>query len=228
MGLDMYLGRYRKPDITQIFFDAEETHKLKDWDGDYNVFSSLPNCFKNIAKEIIITNQFYNMEKISQDFANGEKLSIGGYSGGNILFRNYEKDIKLDLSYEEIENGYLINKEEISYVVQGKFEVAYWRKANQIRQWFVNHIREFCPSDNEEYYKVTKKLLEKLIEDCNYVLDNHDEAENILPSSSGFFFGNTDYDEYYFNQLENTIEMCEKVINETDWDNEVVVYTESW
>ena len=82
--------------------------------------------------------------------------------------------------------------------------------------------------DNGEYYEVTKELLEELIADCKYVLSNHDEAENIIPTSSGFFFGSTDYDEWYFNTLENTIQQCEKVISETDWDNETVVYTESW
>ena len=228
MGLDMYLGRYHKPDITKDKFNVEETEKLKDWDSDYTVLSSLPDCFKNIAKKVTVTNQFYNMEKISQDFADGEKLSISGYSGGKILFRNYEKKIKLDLSNEQITDEYIINKEETAYVVQGEYEVAYWRKANQIRQWFVDHIEEFNEDDNGKYYEVTRELLEDLICDCKYVLNNHDEANNIIPSSSGFFFGNTDYDEWYFKDLENTIKQCNQVINETNWDNEIVVYTESW
>ena len=228
MGLDQYLGRYHKPDITKTHFNVEETEKLRDWGNNYHLLSSLPNCFKDIAKEVTVTNQLYNMEKISQDFANGEKLSIGGYGNGKIFFRNYEKDIRLDLSYEQIKDDHLINKEETAYLVQGEFEVAYWRKANQIRQWFVDHIEEFDEDDNGDYYEVTKELLEDLIVDCKYVLDNHDEADEVMPSSSGFFFGSTDYDEWYFETLENTIEMCERVIKETDWDNEIVVYTESW
>lgn len=228
MGLDMYLGRYHKPDITKEYFNVEETEKLIDWDGDYTVLSSLPNCFECIAKEVTVTNQYYNMEKISQDFASGEKLTIGGYSNGKMLLRNYDKNIKLDLSYEQIKNGYLINKEEIAYVIQGEYEVAYWRKANQIRQWFVDHIEEFNEDDNGKYYEVTKSLLEDLISDCEYVLENRNDANEVMPSSSGFFFGNTNYDEWYFKNLENTIEMCKKVIIETDWNREVVVYTESW
>ena len=186
------------------------------------------NCFKDIAKKVTVTNQFYNMEKISQDFANGEELSIGGYGSGKIFFRNYKKQINLDLSREQITDDYLINKEETAYVVQGEFEVAYWRKANQIRQWFVDHIEEFEEDDNGKYYNVTRELLEDLIYDCKYVVNNHDDAEEVMPSSSGFFFGSTEYDEWYFKDLEDTIEMCKKVINETDWDNEVVFYTESW
>lgn len=228
MGLDMYLGRYNKPDITKEHFNVEETENLKDWDSDYLVLSSLPSCFEYIAKKITVTNQYYNIEKISQDFANGEKLSIGGYCNGEILFRNYDKDIKIDLSYEQIKNGYLINKEEIAYVVQGEYNAVYWRKANQIRQWLVDHIEEFDEDDNGEYYQVTRNILEDLILDCRYVLENHNDADEVMPSSSGFFFGSTDYDEWYFKVLENTIKMCEKVIRETDWNREVVVYTESW
>lgn len=276
MGLDMYLGRYHRPDITKEHYNVEETDKLKDWEGDYTVLDTLPNCFKSIAKKVTVTNQYYNMEKISQDFANGETLKIGGYGGGQIYFRNYEKGINLDLPYEDIHKDYLIDKEETAYVVQGTYEVAYWRKANQIRQWFVNHIDEFNENDNGEYYEVTEELLNKLITDCKAVLYSREEVkvddkvknkmdkvrtlsekgidgekdgaketlermekkygltgvavrpEDILPTSSGFFFGSTEYDEYYYHDLESTIERCQQVINETDWDTEVVVYTESW
>ena len=48
MGLDMYLGRYHRPDITKEHYNVEETDKLKDWEGDYTVLDTLPNCFKSI------------------------------------------------------------------------------------------------------------------------------------------------------------------------------------
>jgi hypothetical protein len=276
MGLDMYLARYHKPDITKEHFNLEETEDLQYGENDYNVLSILPDCFKNIAKKVTITNQYYNMKKISEDFANGEDLTIGGSGDGLIYFRNYEKEIKLDLKYEQIENGYLINKEEDAYVVQGDYEVAYWRKANQIRQWFVNHIEEFNEDDNCGHYNVTKELLERLIIDCQCVLLSREKVEvddkikkkmdkvktlsergvggekdgakdtlekmerkygltgisvkpeEIMPTSSGFFFGGTEYNDRYYNDLKLTINMCQEVIDETDWDTEIVVYTEWW
>lgn len=276
MGLDMYLGRYHKPDITKEYFNLEETEKLIGCDEDYTVLSSLPDCFKRIAKEVTVTNQYYNMEKISEDFANGEDLTIGSMGGGHVGFRNYDKGIRFDLTYEQLENGYIVDKENTAYVVQGNYEAAYWRKANQIRQWFVNHIEEFNEDDNCEYYNVTRELLERLIIDCHCVLLSRNgvevddklrkkmdkvktlsergvdgekdgaketlekmerkyglsgvtvKPEEIMPTSSGFFFGSTEYDDWYYNTLENTIEMCQKVIDETNWDTEVVVYTESW
>lgn len=225
MGLDMYLGKYHKTNLEKKTFNVKETMKLK---NDYTVFEECPVAFENIATEVKIVNQYLNMEKISEDFADGNPLTIGGFGGGNIYLRNYEEKISLDIPFETLDNGYYIDKEENAYVISGEYEIAYWRKANQIRHWFVNHIEEFKEDHNGGYYTITKELLEELIEDCNSVLTNHDMAEDILPTSSGFFFGSTRYDEWYYNQLENTIDQCERVINETDWENEVIVYHESW
>lgn len=103
-------------------------------------------------------------------------------------------------------------------------EVAYWRKANQIREWFAEHVGVA----NCEYSKVDKNMLIQLKSDCMKVLNDHSKAENILPTSSGFFFGSTEYDEYYFEDLKNTIDMLNKIIQETDWSTEEVFYYEWW
>lgn len=228
MGLDMYLCRYHKANLEKTTFTAEETEKLKGRGSVYDVFDTCPEPLKRIATEIKVVNRYYNMDKISHDFAGGDSLIIYGYSGRNILFRNDAKGIEFDLDANMIEKDYLLKKEEVAYVVEGEYEAAYWRKANQIRQWLVNHIDGFNYDDDCEYYTVTKELLEELIMDCQRVLNDHSKAEDILPTSSGFFFGSTDYDDWYYEQLESTIEQCQGVIDETDWDNEVVVYTENW
>lgn len=226
MGLDQYLGAYHKAKLNKTIFNTKETEELRDGENNYNVFNKCPDAFKDIVTEVKVINQYYNMEKISNDFAGGKELTIGGFSYDKILFRNYEEHIKLDLDADMIHKDYLISKEETAYVIEGDYEIAYWRKANQIRRWFVEHIDEFNENDNCGYYKVTKELLEELVEDCKKVLDNHNL--NILPTSSGFCFGGTEYDKYYYYQLENTVEMLNKVIVETDWKNEVVVYHEWW
>lgn len=228
MGLDMYLGRYHKANLEKRTFTEEETEKLRDWGSGYDLFDKCPKPFENIATEIKVVNLYYDMKKISNDFANGNTLRICGYGEGNISFRDDNKGTELDLDENMIYKDYLLEKKESAYIVEGEYEVAYWRKANQIREWFLNHIEEFNYDDNGEFYTVTKELLEELIDDCKYVLNHHDQAEIVLPTSSGFFFGGTDYDEYYYDQLESTIKQCQEVINETDWDNEVVIYTESW
>jgi hypothetical protein len=50
-------------------------------------------------------------------------------------------------------------------------------------------------------------------------------AEGLLPTT-GFFFGSTDYDEYYLSDLENTINIIEKILKlPEDWD---IYYHSSW
>lgn len=105
-------------------------------------------------------------------------------------------------------------------------EVAYWRKANQIREWFNSHLENGV--ENCEYVQVSKEDLEQLLEDCKKVLENHDLAEDLLPTSSGCFFGSTAYDEWYFEDLEDTIKMLEKILKETDFENESIYYYEWW
>lgn len=135
--------------------------------------------------------------------------------------------------------------------------VAYWRKANQIHRWFVDNIQggeddcgyyEVTKEQLEELVKLCKEVLEKsklvegkinngwrivngvredILEDGYYIEDTS-VAEKLLPTTSGFFFGSTDYDTYYIEDLKNTIEQIEKILEYTDFDKEYIVYTSSW
>ena len=106
-------------------------------------------------------------------------------------------------------------------------EVCYWRKANQIRQWFVDDCG--YPEDgNCDEAEVTKENLEALIDVCRKVLENPKLADELLPCSKGFFFGSQDYDEWYFNDLKNTIAACAGIIATTDWEKEIVTYSDWW
>ena len=113
--------------------------------------------------------------------------------------------------------------------VNGRYkqEVAYWRKANQVRQWLVDHT-DLCSNDNCEIIPVTKDILEQLIKDCEEVIAHPQRAEEIMPTSAGFFFGSYDYDEWYFEQIQDTIRQIKSILETTDFDNEVIEYTEWW
>lgn len=104
-------------------------------------------------------------------------------------------------------------------------EVAYWRKANQIHAWFVNYIQD--GEDDCGSYQVTPAQLEYLITDCKTALSGHSKAESILPSQAGFFFGSTNYDEGYFEDLEDTVKMLQTVLLELK-DGEELFYQSSW
>lgn len=119
---------------------------------------------------------------------------------------------------------YLFKREKGNNKEEALHEVAYWRKANQIRSWFARatHI------ENCELAPVTREMLVQLRQECKAVLQHHDLAETMLPTSRGFFFGSTDYDDYYYEVLNDTVAMLSSVINETDWEREDVYYSEWW
>mgnify|MGYP003638281226 CR=1 FL=1 len=91
-------------------------------------------------------------------------------------------------------------------------EVGYWRKANQIHQWFVKNVQDGKDECEETYLE--REKLEELLETCETVLADHSQAEKLLPSGSGFFFGSTDYDEWYYQDLENTVKILKGVLDE--------------
>ncbi len=104
-------------------------------------------------------------------------------------------------------------------------QVAYWRKANQIHKWFVDHVQD--GNDNCEEYRVTRDQLQLLVDNCKLVLMNKEEAVNLLPVQEGFFFGSYEYDEYYFGDIQDTIDQLERILNEypKEWD---FTYQSSW
>jgi hypothetical protein len=108
---------------------------------------------------------------------------------------------------------------------QVEIKVGYWRKSNQIHQWFVDNVQG--GEDDCREYHVEREQLRELINLCKQVTENHDLAEELLPSQGGFFFGSTDYDEWYFGDIEETITMLEGVLKETP-DNWDFYYQSSW
>jgi len=81
-------------------------------------------------------------------------------------------------------------------------EEMYWRKANAIHNWFVTNVQD-GNDDCNEYYVDTEKL-KKLLSIVNEIIKDHSKAPELLPTSAGFFFGDTSYNDYYFSDLEDT------------------------
>jgi len=108
-----------------------------------------------------------------------------------------------------------------------RYQVAYWRKANQIHSYFVNMVGN--GEDRCQDIYVDCGQLEELVERCKKVLENHDLAEELLPTQSGFFFGSTEYDEWYIKNLELTIKQLEPIIKVLKENNDYECYYQaSW
>lgn len=139
----------------------------------------------------------------------------------------YKEDdnFKVEVTKKEkpVEN---IESERISYVIE---DVGYWRKANHIHKWFVDNVQ--YGEDNCKEYYVEESQLEELLELCKRVLADNSLAEELLPSESGFFFGSIEYDEYYYKDLEHTVEIIETLLSERNKDGYLlgdIYYSSSW
>ena len=116
------------------------------------------------------------------------------------------------------DNG-LINSDRVKYIIE---EMCYWHKANAIHNWFVENVQGGDDNCGEYYVSVVK--LKELLNLVLKVLDNHNQAQQLLPTRSGFFFGSNEYDKYYFTKLERTRKALEIAINE----NGDYYYHSSW
>jgi hypothetical protein len=113
-----------------------------------------------------------------------------------------------------------IDPKKVKYIIE---EAGYWRKQNQIHKWFVENVQEGI--DNCGEYYVSKDDLETLLDLCQKVKADNSLADSLLPSASGFFFGGTEYDEWYFNGIDNTIEILKEVLED---GNGEFYYSSSW
>ena len=112
------------------------------------------------------------------------------------------------------------NPEKVSTVVE---EIGYWRKANQIHRWFVDNVQSGVDNCGEYFTPISS--LETLLELCEKVKADNTLAETLLPTASGFFFGGEEYDEWYFNDIDHTIEVLKEALSDKDAS---YYYSSSW
>ena len=151
--------------------------------------------------------------------------------------------------------GY-IRTERISEITE---MVAYWRKANAIHKWFIDNCAG-GDGDKTEMYVSKDQLQElldtvdkvlsgtKLIDgkvhngtefskgvkkeimEEGKIVEDSTIAKELLPTESGFFFGGTDYDQYYYDDLVETKKVLEQILGElaNDKSYPTFSYEASW
>ena len=100
--------------------------------------------------------------------------------------------------------------------------VGYMRKHNHLLPYFKYE-------DNCSDRFVSKSEVEAFIDDAKTVIshryedDAQEVAEDLIPTESGFFFGSTEYDEYYYADLEEDIRIFEEILDNFDFNNDVLI-----
>lgn len=94
-----------------------------------------------------------------------------------------------------------------------KEQVGYFRKVNFLVAFFE---KEGYTVENCQAVTIEKQSMEKLIDYCRKVLDNHSLAPELLPTREGFFFGSLEYDEWYFKNVQEVLNWAQDIIVEFD------------
>ena len=210
MGLDIYFRRVKRQ------FEGDPTNH-EDFDKfceqvDIDAKNELRNQFDTLLKplreawENAKTNNYWSGIYKDRYFSFVEKLRP-------LIAKNYDwkiypyTDKILDLP--ELEEQ--LKKEAEDHYCQYD---AYFRKVNFLFAYFQNNGKMI-----DEYYAfVDKEDVEDIISKCERILAAkkgnewlgerktvEEYAASLLPTQSGFFFGSTDYDEYYFSDVKNCL-----------------------
>lgn len=113
------------------------------------------------------------------------------------------------------------------YVSEIVITVMEWRKANAIHNWFINNCAIDAEDDCRPIY-ITREELENLHSVCENVLADNTLASNLLPTTSGFFFGSTDYDEWYFGYIQYTANALKAILENPFYADTSFEYQASW
>ena len=202
MGLDVYFHH------TKVAFEGEQTNS-KDFSNFTEKVDKLAqeNLGKKIEKLLgplreawqnLQTNNYwrniYNeryftfVEKLRPLIAKNYDFKIHPYTKAILDLPELEEQAK-----KEVENAY---EEYDAYFRKVNFIFAYYQNIGKM----VDDCYAFTDADD----------IDDLISRCERVLKDHEFASTLLPTHGGFFFGSTDYDKWYFDDVKYCLRQMKK------------------
>lgn len=102
-------------------------------------------------------------------------------------------------------------------------EIGYFRKVNPLVAWFSQHVE---PVENCANIEVQKEQLEFLLA----TLDKLDPINcfELFPTIDGFFFGSTDYDDDYWESVNEVKAFISKTLQDFDFSNAKLIFHAWW
>ena len=203
MGLDIYFHKTTVPfegnetsndDIRNFTDKVDSLAQEKLGEKLNKLLEPLRDAWKKLQ-----TNEYWRNTYNERYFAFVEKLrpliainydfKIYQYTKGVLDLPELEEKIKdeVNMAYEEYD--------------------AYFRKVNFIFYYFDQTIGTM---QDQWFAFIKPEDIDDLIDRCERVLKNHDLAHSLLPTQAGFFFGSTDYDEWYFRDVKDCLKQMKK------------------
>jgi hypothetical protein len=178
-------------------------------------------------------------------------MGLDMYLTAKVSTKNWSFEPENNFNVKVTNNGIPLKLPEITGVT---VNVGYWRKANAIHGWFVDNCQNGIDECQKTHVSMDRLL--DLKDACQKTLDSLENtpkgtkeyiygysngepmtttkevylmdevAETELPPTEGFFFGTSDIDEWYIQDLKDTLEII-KECEELTKDNEVEFYYQS-
>lgn len=104
-----------------------------------------------------------------------------------------------------------IDVKKVSYIIE---EAGYWRKANAIHGWIVDNLAD--GKDECQPIYLTQEKMQQLYDICVQLLSSKDESmvEKLLPPRQGFFFGSYQIDDWYWQDLQQTVDILRPALDD--------------
>ena len=202
MGLDIYF----KKTTVQFHGDPSNTEDFNNFcnEADKAASDGLRDKVRKLLKPLreawvnLQTNDYWRNIYNERYFTFVEQLRP-------LIAKNYDWKIypftKQILDFPELEKQ--IDEEVKDYYLQYD---AYFRKVNFLFAYYENQGKMV-----EQYYAFTdREDIDDIISRCERVLADRKLANELLPTQAGFFFGSTDYDDYYFDDVKDCLNQMKK------------------
>ena len=203
MGLDIYFHK------TTVAFEGDESNP-KDFRAftdkvDELAKATLKKKITNLLKPLedawkhLQTNEYWRNTYNERYFTFVERIRPLVAKNYDFKIYPYTKGI-LDLPQL---------KERLDKEIEGAYDQydAYFRKVNFIFYHFQTTLGKMY---DDCYAFVDLDDVDDLIDRCERVLKDHRLAQSLLPTQDGFFFGSTDYDNWYFSDVKDCLKQMKK------------------
>ena len=125
---------------------------------------------------------------------------------------------------------YVLRKDRVPDPELAKFEldsldheVAYFRKFNAFLNWVNTHVKnvESCEEIllTQEHLETLKATLQNL---------TRKNCHQLLPTRSGFVFGSMEYDDYYWQAVNELRSLLGTLLTETNFESEHIFFYAWW
>ena len=219
MGLDIYINRVKRTNKNADAIESSDwdkimlSHEEQEKKAFSKVYKSAIKHLKNVDSDAYADEYKKWIRKLSKivNYPQFGLKDLGvsySYETGEYSFTPVPTE-KFEECFDEILKHYY-----------GHY-VGYFRKVNCVYRYFEDKL-------TDETAWVTKDECEDIVKRCSAVLENPDLASELMPTRSGFFFGSTEYDKYYFSDLRDVRKQFKSFIKYFKTDDDLVFIHMSW